>query len=410
MSFQKFIPLGDYDLSYTAPIPLPWNPTIYCFIAAFSAVPMWMSIELTIQIFATFKRYSGLYFYSLIFCTWSISIRQIGRICIYFVPGCNQVFSLIFALLGWVGTVTGFAVVLYSRLHLVTRNRKLLRSVLCMIIFSVFAFHLTTMIAQIGVVTKRQPQWISWYPAMEKMQIVGFTVQETIISVIYIISTHKLLGGSYNDKTRKSIRFLIIVQIFCTCLDIPFIVLAYVDIFLIKATLTSFAYAIKLKLEFLVLNNLLDIAKYGIASRGIQHSPTDEEQGGKAPTTASIPADMNINEKRRFSMSPMWRRSSITPKQSSITPQNSPSDTENKCIADILDKKPTPVLPAPPAVGGTKNSSNPTTFIDSMITTSSANTDIDSRPRLFRQRTDNSLADVEKRYLGQYGIRTMRAS
>ena len=333
------------------------------------------------------------------FCTWSITIRQIGRICIYFVPGCNQIFSLVFAMLGWVGTVTGFAVVLYSRLHLVTRNRMLLRSILCMIIFSVFAFHLTTMIAQIGVVTKHQPYWISWYPAMEKMQIVGFAVQETIISTIYVYQTHKLLGGSYNATTRKSIRLLIIVQVLCVALDIPFIVLAFMDLFIIKVTLASFAYAIKLKMEFLVLNNLLEISRNGIAPQGIQHSPEDEEQAENA----------NVSEKRRFSGALMWRRASIAPKHSLAAHQNLPEPAE-KCIADMLDKKPTPALPAVPVVGANaRNRSNISTFSDSMLTTSSNNTDVISRPHLSRQRTDNSFADIEKRYLGQYGIRTMRA-
>lgn len=400
MSFQKFVPLSEYDLSYTAPIPLPWNPTIYCCIAAFSAVPMWMSIELTFQIFATFKRYTGLYFYSLMLCTWSITIRQIGRVCIYFVPGCNQIFSFVFAMLGWVGTVTGFAVVLYSRLHLVTRNRKILNGVLCMIVFSVFAFHLTTMIAQIGVVTKHQPHWISWYPAIEKMQIVGFTVQETIISTIYVISTHKLVGGSYNKKTRRNIKLLILVQVLCVSLDLPFIVLSYVDMFVIKATLCSFEFAIKLKLEFIVLNNLRDIAKNGIVLRSFQHARADEELGEK----------VDSHDKRTSLMNPMWRRTSRNPKQASAS-QKRFSETSRVCIADMLDKKPTPVLPRPPAADvHTKNSSIPSTFNDSVLTTSSANTDVISRPHFTRQRTDHSLNDVEKRYLGQYGIRTMRAS
>ena len=398
MTFQKYIPLAEYDLSYTAPVPLPWNPTIYCFIAAFSAVPMWMSIDLTFQIFATFRRHTGLYFYSLMVCTWSITIRQVGRICIYFVPGCNEIFSLILTMLGWVGTVTGFAVVLYSRLHLVTRNRILLRSILCMIIFSVFAFHLTTMLAQIGVVTKHQPRWVSWYPAMEKMQIVGFTVQETIISIIYVIHTHKLLGGSYNETTRKSIRLLITVQVLCVALDIPFLVLAFADLFIIKATLTSFAYAVKLKLEFLVLNNLLEISRNGMAPRDIQHSPEDEEQAEKA----------RISEKRS-SWAPTWRRASITPKHP-LAPHLDASNTAEKCIGDMLDKRPTPALPTVPVTHvTTKDRSNFSTINDSMLSTSSNNTDVISRPQLPRQRTDNSFADIEKRYLGQYGIRTMRA-
>lgn len=400
MSFQKYVPLSEYDLSYTAPIPLPWNPTIYCCIAAFSAVPMWMSIELTLQIFGTFKRYTGLYFYSLMFCTWSITIRQIGRVCIYFVPGCNQIFSLVFAMLGWVGTVTGFAVVLYSRLHLVTRNRKILNSVLCMIIFSVFAFHLTTMIAQIGVVTKHQPHWISWYPAMEKMQVVGFTVQETVLSTIYVMSTHKLVGGSSDKKTRRNIKHLILVQVLCVSLDLPFVVLSYVDMFVIKATLCSFGYAIKLKLEFIVLNNLRDIARNGIILRGVQRARPDDDEGENADS----------HDKRSSLMNSMRRQTSRSAKQASVS-QKRCSETNRVCIADMLDKKPTPVLPHPPAADvRTKNSSSPTTFNDSVLTTSSANTDVISWPRFTGKRKDHSLNDVEERYLGQYGIPTVRAS
>jgi hypothetical protein len=234
---------------------------------------------------------------------------------------------------------------------------------------------------------------------MEKMQIVGFTVQEIIISTIYIFHTHKLLGGSYNETTRKSIRLLIIVQVLCVALDIPFIVLAFADIFLIKATLTSFAYAIKLKMEFLVLNNLLEISRNGIAPQGIQNSPEDEEQAEKG----------HVSEKRRSSAAPMWRRASITPKHPFAAHQNLPKPAE-KCIADMLDQKPTPALPAVPVIDvNMKNRSSPSTFNDSMLTTSSNNTDVISRPHLSRKRTDNSFADIEKRYLGQYGIRTMRA-
>lgn len=397
MSYQNYVPLSDYELSYTVPIPLPWNPTIYCIIAAFSALPMWMTIELTFQIFSTFKRYNGLYFYSLLFCTWSITIRQIGRVCIYFVPGCNQIFSLVFAMLGWVGTVTGFAVVLYSRLHLVTRSRRILNSVLCMITVSVFAFHLPSMIAQIGVVTKHQPQWISWYPAMEKVQIVGFTVQESIISTIYVISTHKLISGSYNKKTRKNIKLLIIVQVLCVSLDLPVVVLTYLDLFLIKVTLASFGYAVKLKLEFIVLNNLLDIAKNGVALRGIQHTNPNEEAGEKAES----------RNNRRHSMTPSWRRVSRSPKHS--TPHKRLSHASQVCVADMMDKKPTPALPRLPVTEGQPpNISHPSTF-NSLLSTSSANTDVISLPHFSRQRTDENLIDVGKQYLGQYGIRTVRA-
>jgi hypothetical protein len=112
----------DYNFGYTSPVPLAWNPTVHCLVAAFSAVPMRMTIELTFQIYVTFKKYSGLYyFWSLLVCTWCIALRQIGRIYISFVPGSDQVlFSLSFAHARLGQNRHRLSVVMYSRLHLVT--------------------------------------------------------------------------------------------------------------------------------------------------------------------------------------------------------------------------------------------------------------------------------------------------
>jgi hypothetical protein len=117
----EYVSLSNYDMTYTVLLPIPWDPTIYYLIAAFSSLPMWMMIELIFNIFTTFKKYSGLYFWSLLITTWWITFRQILRILIDFVPGCDGTVYLVIALLFWVRTVTGFGIVLYSGLHLVTR-------------------------------------------------------------------------------------------------------------------------------------------------------------------------------------------------------------------------------------------------------------------------------------------------
>jgi hypothetical protein len=381
-----YVPLKDYNFGYTSPIPLAWNPTVYCLIAAFSAVPMWMTLELTFQIYATFKKCSGLYFWSLLFCTWSLTIRQIGRICIYFVPSCSLVFSLTFAMLGWVGTVTGFAVVLYSRLHLVTRSRRILRGVLCMIVTDVFIFHLPTMMAQIGVITKRQPSWISWYPIIGKVQIVGFSLQETIISGLYIKAARRVVKESYNAHTKHCIRQLTLVQIVCILLDIPFITLVYTDIILLKATLTSFVYAIKLKLEFIVLNQLVSIAKHGLVPRVIHHP--DEERTPEFLARRPSAAVLTSN-KKPFSLMPFRQRSSMS--------TSLPSPVTNSAGADPREKAMGQADPQPPEQ---VNSTGRSTLVDSERTTHSTDDEI-SPPR----EEDKSFADIEKQYLGQYGQR-----
>lgn len=56
-----------------------------------------------------------------------------------------------------------------------------------------------------------------------------------------------MVKQSYNAHLKKCIRLLILIQVAYLLLDMPFVVLTYTDLFLLKATLASFAYAIELK-------------------------------------------------------------------------------------------------------------------------------------------------------------------
>jgi hypothetical protein len=256
-----------------------------------------------------------------------------------------------------------------------------------MIIADVFILHLPTMVAQIGVVTKIHRNWVSWYPAMEKVQIVGFTIQETIISGIYIYMARRMVQKAYNDHTKQCIRLLILVQVACILLDVPFIVLAYTEIFLLKATLTSFAYAIKLKLEFIVLNQLIGIVKHGIAPRASHHA--DVEQVPEPPTRQPS-ATVLVPSKRRFSLAPFRIRTSITPSLPSPAIKSTSPSLSEKIVRES-GSSPTPHV----------DSTGRNTLVDSERTTNSVNNEISPA-----REEDKSFADTEKRYLGQYGKRT----
>jgi hypothetical protein len=255
-----------------------------------------------------------------------------------------------------------------------------------MIITDVFILHLPTMVAQIGVVTKIHRSWVSWYPAMEKVQIVGFTVQETIISGIYIYMARKMVKENCDDHTKRRIRLLILVQVTCILLDLPFIVLAYTEIFLLKATLTSFAYAIKLKLEFFVLNQLIGIVRHGIAPRGVHHA--DEEQAPGPPSTRRPSAAVRASKKRRLSLAPLRLRSSLSNSLPSPATKSASADTGEKTVSES-NSQPTAQI----------SSTGRNTLVDSERTTNSVDEILPSREE------DKSFADTEKQYLGQYGKR-----
>src|SRR5215469_2744770 len=63
----------------------------------------------------------------------------------------NNYISCAFITLGWYFMVTGQSLVLYSRLHLLVRDARKLKWILCMIIADVFLFHIPTTVFTFGV-------------------------------------------------------------------------------------------------------------------------------------------------------------------------------------------------------------------------------------------------------------------
>jgi hypothetical protein len=156
---------------------------------------------------------------------------------------------------------TGFAVVLYSRLHLVVYSRKTLHLVLAMIVIDAVLFHTPMIIFLMGL--SMHKDWDPYVTPFEYTQVVGFSIQETVISCIYIRKTAKFLKAGYSTRARKVMTMLIAVQVLVVLMDIVLLVIDCIGMFTLKAVLHPFAYGIKLKIEFAVLNLLLNLVKHG---------------------------------------------------------------------------------------------------------------------------------------------------
>ena len=81
--------------------------------------------------------------------------------------------------------VTGQSVVLYSRIHLVVQKEKIFRLVLTMIVVDAIVFHIPTTVMTFGANSNLEAYFTKPYAIMEKIQMTAFSIQETIISVIY---------------------------------------------------------------------------------------------------------------------------------------------------------------------------------------------------------------------------------
>ena len=234
------------------------------------------TVELDIMVFLKFRKRGGLYFWSLLISSWGCSIHAFGFILNYLLLKTPQVY-LPFIFGGWIMMTTGQAFVLYSRLHLVIRKQRTLRFVLCMIIFNAFALHGSTIVTNSGANSSNRDYWQHKFDIVERIQLAGFCLQEFIIATMYIVSTVRMLGSIYHNLTRKVMWQLIVINAICIGLDVILIGLEYSGQYVGEVSVKPAVYIIKLKLEFIVLNQLMGITKAGLTN-GHKYSG-----GAKAP-------------------------------------------------------------------------------------------------------------------------------
>ncbi|KAG7291051.1 hypothetical protein NEMBOFW57_001061 [Staphylotrichum longicolle] len=231
---------------------------------AFLAVSLYNVVELNVIIFSTFKRRQGLYFWSFLAATNGIVPHSIGFILKNLVDSHNFGLYITLIVIGWVPMVTGQSLVLYSRLHLIFQNPFWLRMILAMIIFNAITLHIPIIILIYGANSSPANPWIYPYEIYEKVQVTMFCVQEAIISGFYIKICYSFFDPEtsiYGDAVCKMRRHLLVVNVFIILLDIPILVLEYIDMYDLQTVYKAFVYSVKLKIEFRILNQLMEMAQ-----------------------------------------------------------------------------------------------------------------------------------------------------
>ena len=128
-----------------------------------------------------------------------------------------------------------------------------------MIIFNFVVFQIPTTILTFGSNQANPRMWLEIYNVYERIQLIVFTLQELIISILYIRATFRILLPDDPSDTRITKKFLIYTNVLCIVLDIAFVCEVYSGEWVYKTGTQSLAYAIKLTIEFVVLNKLVDV-------------------------------------------------------------------------------------------------------------------------------------------------------
>ncbi|KAL2862285.1 uncharacterized protein BJX67DRAFT_391450 [Aspergillus lucknowensis] len=270
--------LNDVGGSVDSSIPRPFTYVV----TAFLSVAFYNVLELTFLLFYTFKRRHGLYFWSVLVATWGIAIYSIGFVLKDFKFATDiPAFYVTLIIFGWCCMVSGQSLVLYSRLHLVVRRHAILRFVLTMIVVNAIILHIPTIILCYGANSVQHARFAGPYAIYERIQVTIFFVQEVIISGLYLYTMCRLLyfGGTlsevHGEAGRRLILHLIYMNITVIILDVTIIVLQLTGRYVLQTAIKATIYSVKLKLEFNILNRLVDLTRHageGISSMDYGHS------------------------------------------------------------------------------------------------------------------------------------------
>lgn len=288
-----------------------------------------------------------MYYYSMLIGIWGCAIDAFGIVIKYFLPShisrSSHVWpvSLLFLLGGWSLYAPAQLLVLYSRLHLVNRNRSFQRWVLIMVILVVVATIVPSWIVDWPAFDPSPGDSFEWSPReaiVDRYTQPAFTCAEFTISTIYLWSLIKLLNLKSSVRQRRVMLDLIYVYVIVICLDILAIsfvrsprrsrlragnhILIIHQVFLnqpgISHPCQAFSYSLKFKLEFSVLNQLMAVAARGLRKGTYAERPYHHSSTGETSTTSG-----NL----------IWLKTSLTgskqhPMDTQLSPMATPSPTK----------------------------------------------------------------------------------
>ncbi|CRL17408.1 unnamed protein product [Penicillium camemberti] len=224
------------------------------------AVSAWNAIEVLISIFDRFNKFRGVYFWSMQIAAWGILLNGIPGQVRYANLASSLSVSVPF-IIGWMCMVTGQAVVLWSRLHLVVTDVRHVRWVLWLIIANAFVLHIP-MTVLFFLRNHNIPLGRAPY-IYDRLQTVGFASQDTLLCAIYVREALRALKPVFESKGpqgRRIIYRILFVNLIGILLNL-LIVVAEFQLHYFVNDVRTIVYSIKLKLEFLALTQLRDLTR-----------------------------------------------------------------------------------------------------------------------------------------------------
>lgn len=246
---------------------------------------MYNALELIVLIFFTFTKFSGLYFWSILISSICVIPYSLGFLFKFMeiTTGEGRWLAVTLITIGWYGMVTGQAVVLWSRLHLLVDGDygvRTLRWTKWMICVDAIILHIPTTVLTYGSNGNIETDtFVTGYNVMEKIQMCGFFIQEVILSALYIQAALRLLRNSMREDAAKFLWQLLGINVIIIVLDLGLLSVEAASLYLYETIFKGVIYSVKLKLEFAILGKLIHFVG-GPSGTSVDHA--NEERWRKA--------------------------------------------------------------------------------------------------------------------------------
>ncbi|KAG6355422.1 hypothetical protein INS49_003384 [Diaporthe citri] len=249
-------------------------PSLRVFVITVGVLATYNAAEIACMTLLTFKHYRGLYFYSVLISALAIIPYTIGFALdlLDVTDGRSRYAAITLITVGWWPMVSGQALVLWSRLHLIVpkgpRGERIVRWTGWMIAVDAVVFHLPTTVFTYGssVHGPSVGAFAKGYDVMEKIQMTGFFCQEVVLSSIYVVETFRILRTSLQPDTRTTMRQLLAINAVIIAMDLGLLGLEAASYYILETMLKGVVYSIKLKLEFAILGKLVSFYSVGFVS------------------------------------------------------------------------------------------------------------------------------------------------
>ena len=261
-TYWRVTPLAEVPQAYAK---LVFCPPIWGMSFAFFSIAIWLALDLIFQIHITFRRWGGLYYWSVLVTSIGVGIHATSLIIKLHVALSitEDIGTTVLTKAGDVLTQTGFSLVLYSRLNLVMRTQKqiYLKWILIFILVGCFLTQTPTVVITLGVNTRTSTEWFQHARVAEKFVVLWFTLLELSLSTIYTYHTGRLARNSAilaersawrsqaTTKMRRNLLvFMIVAQIVTFVFDLALVVLVMLELSY-KVIFMPFFYGVKLKVS-----------------------------------------------------------------------------------------------------------------------------------------------------------------